>query len=68
MLPRMATLAQSRLVSLVRAIGARSRVDDASTHAAALAYQLFLSTFALSLVGLAVAFGFALSAALSFRT
>ena len=50
----MATLAQSRLVSLVRAIGARSRVDDVSTHAAALAYQLFLSTFALSLVGLAL--------------
>ena len=38
MLPRMATLAQSRLVSLVRSIGARSRVDDVSTHAAALAY------------------------------
>jgi uncharacterized BrkB/YihY/UPF0761 family membrane protein len=50
----MATLAQSRLVSLARAIGARSRVDDVSTHAAALAYQLFLSTFALSLVGLAL--------------
>ena len=50
----MATLAQSRLVSLVRAIGARSRVDDVSTHAAALAYQLFLSTLALSLVGLAL--------------
>ncbi len=50
----MATLAQSRLVSLVRAIGARSRVDDVSTHAAALAYQLFLSTLALSLVALAL--------------
>ena len=50
----MATLAQSRLVSLVRAVGARSRVDDVSTHAAALAYQLFLSAFALSLVGLAL--------------
>ena len=41
-------------MSLVRAIGARSRVDDVSTHAAALAYQLFLSTLALSLVGLAL--------------
>jgi membrane protein len=50
----MATLAQSRLVSLGRAIVVRSRVDDASTHAAALGYQLFLSTFALSLVGLAL--------------
>lgn len=50
----MATLAQSRLASLVRAIRTRIRLDDASTHAAALAYQLFLSTLALSLVGLAV--------------
>ena len=41
-------------MSLVRAVGARSRVDDVSTHAAALAYQLFLSTLALSLVGLAL--------------
>jgi hypothetical protein len=30
MRPRMATLAQSRLVSLVGAIGVRSRVEDAS--------------------------------------
>jgi membrane protein len=50
----MATLAQSRSLALVRAIGARSRADDVSTHAAALAYQLFLSTLALSLVGLAL--------------
>jgi membrane protein len=50
----MATLAQSRSLALVRAIGVRSRADDVSTHAAALAYQLFLSTFALSLVGLAL--------------
>jgi membrane protein len=50
----MATLAQSRSLALVRAIGARSRVDDVSTHADALAYQLFLSTLALSLVGLAL--------------
>ncbi|HET9248792.1 MAG TPA: hypothetical protein VFP13_02465, partial [Actinomycetota bacterium] len=50
----MATLAQSRLASLVRAIRERTRADDVSTHAAALAYQLFLSTLALSLVGLAV--------------
>ena len=50
----MATLAQSRSLALLRAIGARSRADDVSTHAAALAYQLFLSTLALSLVGLAL--------------
>jgi len=50
----MATLAQSRLASLVRAIRTRIRADDVSTHAAALAYQLFLSTLALSLVGLAL--------------
>jgi membrane protein len=50
----MATLAQSRLASLVRAIRTRIRADDVSTHEAALAYQLFLSTFALSLVGLAL--------------
>jgi uncharacterized BrkB/YihY/UPF0761 family membrane protein len=50
----MATLAQSRLASLVRAIRTRFRADDVGTHAAALAYQLFLSTLALSLVGLAL--------------
>jgi membrane protein len=50
----MATLAQSRLASLVRATRTRIRADDVSTHAAALAYQLFLSTLALSLVGLAL--------------
>ena len=54
MLPRMATLAQSRLASLVRVVRVRVRADDVSTHAAALAYQLFLSTLALSLVGLAL--------------
>jgi membrane protein len=50
----MATLAQSRFASLVRAIRTRFRADDVGTHAAALAYQLFLSTLALSLVGLAL--------------
>jgi membrane protein len=50
----MATLAQSRFASLVRAVRERIHTDDVSTHAAALAYQLFLSTLALSLVGLAV--------------
>jgi uncharacterized BrkB/YihY/UPF0761 family membrane protein len=54
MLPRMATLAQSRWMSLAREVLGRVRVDDVSTHAAALAYQLFLSTLALSLVALAV--------------
>lgn len=49
-----ATLAQSRLVSLARAVLARFRKDEVDTHAAALAYQLFLSTLALSLVALAV--------------
>jgi hypothetical protein len=47
------TLAQSRLVTLGRAAHARYRDDGVDTHAAALAYQLFLSTLALSLVGLA---------------
>ena len=50
----MATLAQTRWMSLVREVRARVRVDDVSTHAAALAYQLFLSALALSLVGLAL--------------
>jgi len=50
----MATLAQSRWMTLTREVLARVRVDDVSTHAAALAYQLFLSTLALSLVGLAL--------------
>jgi uncharacterized BrkB/YihY/UPF0761 family membrane protein len=54
MLRRMATLAQSRLGRLARAVRERHRDDDVGTHAAALAYQLFLSTLALSLVGLAV--------------
>lgn len=45
-------------MSLARDVRARVRVDDLSTHAAALAYQLFLSTLALSLVGLAL-FGLA---------
>ncbi|HET8526551.1 MAG TPA: YhjD/YihY/BrkB family envelope integrity protein [Actinomycetota bacterium] len=50
----MATLAQSRWMSLARDVHSRVRVDDLSTHAAALAYQLFLSTLALSLVALAL--------------
>lgn len=54
MLSRMATLAQSRWMSLARDIHSRVRVDDLGTHAAALAYQLFLSTLALSLVALAL--------------
>jgi membrane protein len=41
-------------MSLARDVHSRVRVDDLSTHAAALAYQLFLSTLALSLVGLAL--------------
>ena len=48
------TLAQSRLVTLGRAAHQRYRADGIDTHAAALAYQLFLSTLALSLVGLAL--------------
>ena len=48
------TLAQSRLPSLARAAFARFNQDDVDTQAAALAYQLFLSALALSLVGLAV--------------
>ena len=50
----MATLAQTRWMTLAREVHGRVRVDDVSTHAAALAYQLFLSTLALSLVGLAL--------------
>ena len=50
----MATLAQSRLAALARAVRERYRDDEVGTHAAALAYQLFLSTLALSLVGLAL--------------
>ncbi len=52
------TLAQSRLWSLARDVLARFRRDEVDTHAAALAYQLFLSMLALSLVALAV-IGFA---------
>ena len=54
MLRRVVTLTQSRLGRLARAVHERYRDDDVGTHAAALAYQLFLSTLALSLVGLAV--------------
>jgi uncharacterized BrkB/YihY/UPF0761 family membrane protein len=50
----MATLAQTRLAALVRAVRERYRDDEVGTHAVALAYQLFLSTLALSLVGLAL--------------
>jgi membrane protein len=53
MLRRMA-IAQSRLGALARAVRERYRDDEVGTHAAALAYQLFLSTLALSLVGLAL--------------
>jgi uncharacterized BrkB/YihY/UPF0761 family membrane protein len=52
------TLAQSRPVTLARAAHTRYGHDGVDTHAAALAYQLFLSTLALSLVGLAL-IGFA---------
>jgi uncharacterized BrkB/YihY/UPF0761 family membrane protein len=48
------TLTQSRLVTLGREAHARYRDDGVDTHAAALAYQLFLSTLAISLVGLAL--------------
>jgi membrane protein len=41
-------------MALAREVRDRVQVDDLSTHAAALAYQLFLSTLALSLVGLAL--------------
>jgi membrane protein len=41
-------------MSLARGVHSRVRVDDLGTHAAALTYQLFLSTLALSLVGLAL--------------
>ena len=54
MLRRMATLAQSRPAALARAVRERYRDDEVGTHAAALAYQLFLSTLAISLVGLAL--------------
>lgn len=48
------TLAQWPPVRVVRSVLQRSVEDDVSTHAAALAYQLFLSTLALSLVALAL--------------
>jgi len=48
------TLAQWAPVRVVREVLVRSTEDDVSTHAAALAYQLFLSTLALSLVALSV--------------
>ena len=54
MLRRMATLAQTRLGALALAVRERYRDDEVGTHAAALAYQLFLSALALSLVGLAL--------------
>ncbi len=50
----MRTLAQSRPAGLARAVWRRYRADDVDTHAAALAYQLFLSTLALSIVALAI--------------
>jgi uncharacterized BrkB/YihY/UPF0761 family membrane protein len=48
------TLAQSRPVRVVLTALRRFTADDADTHAAALAYQLFLSTLALSIAALAV--------------
>jgi uncharacterized BrkB/YihY/UPF0761 family membrane protein len=48
------TLAQWAPIRVVRTVLLRSAEDDVSTHAAALAYQLFLSTLALSLVALSV--------------
>lgn len=48
------TLAQRAPVRLALECGRRFAQDDADTHAAALAYQLFLSTLALSIGGLAV--------------
>lgn len=55
MLGRMpGTLAQSRPVRVVVSAIRRFAADDADTHAAALAYQLFLSTLALSIGGLAI--------------
>jgi uncharacterized BrkB/YihY/UPF0761 family membrane protein len=55
MLVRMrGTLAQWPPIGVVREVLVRSERDDVSTHAAALAYQLFLSTLALSLVALSV--------------
>ncbi|MEX2420725.1 MAG: YhjD/YihY/BrkB family envelope integrity protein [Actinomycetota bacterium] len=41
-------------MSLAREVLVRFRQDEVDTHAAALAYQLFLSTLALSLVALAI--------------
>jgi len=52
--PMRGTLAQSRLVVLARAVAERFRMDEIDTHAAALAYQLFLSTLAVSIAGLAI--------------
>jgi uncharacterized BrkB/YihY/UPF0761 family membrane protein len=55
MLTRMrGTLAQWRPVRLTVDSLPRFTADDADTHAAALAYQLFLSTLALSIGGLAI--------------
>jgi uncharacterized BrkB/YihY/UPF0761 family membrane protein len=48
------TLTQSRLAVLGRAVAERFRRDEIDTHAAALAYQLFLSTLAVSIAGLAI--------------
>jgi uncharacterized BrkB/YihY/UPF0761 family membrane protein len=54
LVPMRGTLAQWPPARVVRAVLVRSAEDDVSTHAAALAYQLFLSTLALSLVALSV--------------
>ena len=48
----MRTLAHSRPVLLAKRLLGRSRQDDVYTHSAALAYQMFLSFLAVSLVAL----------------
>lgn len=54
LVPMPGTLTQSRPVALARAVGERFRRDGVDTYAAALAYQLFLSTLAVSIAGLAI--------------
>jgi len=54
LVPMRGTLAQSRLLVLGRAVSERFRADEIDTHAAALSYQLFLSTLAVSIAALAV--------------
>ena len=58
MLERMRTLAQRladwRAVAIAKELLARSHEDDVGTHSAALAYQMFLSFLAVSLVSLGI--------------